>query len=162
MEEWRPIRDFNGYSISDQGNVLNVNTGRVLRPSQNQKRLVIVGIMRGGVQYKRAISHLVADAYLLPPPHESFDAVINLDGDRHNNHVTNLMWRPTWFAMKYNAQFTGYAHGYGHAIIDLESKEVFDNIWHAVTKHGLLIFDVVESLNTQRVVWPTYQRFKAL
>jgi hypothetical protein len=159
MEEWRPIYDFHGYEVSDQGRVLNARSGRILAQTENQRELLMVGLMRGGIQHKRTVSHLVAKAYLLSAEHEAFDSVINLDGDRYNNYARNLMWRPKWFAMRYNFQFRSYVHGYGSTIMDVDSEEKFDNAWDAVIKYGLLVAEVVESVEHQTYVWPTKQRF---
>jgi len=159
MEEWRPIHEFFGYSVSDHGRVLNTRTGRIMALNENQKSLVIVGLVQGGVQYKRTVSHLVAKAFLPEPPHEAFDSVINLDGDRYNNYAINLAWRPRWFALKYHAQFRNRIAGQGIPIADMETGEEFINVWDAVIKYGLLIQDAIESINHQTVVWPTNQRF---
>ncbi len=100
-EIWRPIEAFPGYSVSDHGRIRADKSGRILQLNLNQYGLVQVGLMREGVQYHRSVPLLVARAFL-EPPFEPFDTPINLDGDRHNNHVDNLVWRPRWFAIRYN------------------------------------------------------------
>jgi hypothetical protein len=159
MEEWRPIHEFYGYEASDQGRILNARSGRIMAQTENQKGILMVGLMRGGLQHKRTVSHLVANAYLESAEHEAFDSIINLDGDRYNNFASNLMWRPRWFAMRYNQQFRSYVYGYGQTIMDVDSEEGFDNIWAAVVKYGLLATEVSRSLDNQSLVWPTKQRF---
>jgi hypothetical protein len=159
MENWRPIDEFSGYSVSDQGKVLNNATGRVMRLSQNQRGILLVGLMSKGVQHKRAVNRLVADAYLPPPKYETFSAVINLDGDRHNNWAENLTWRPLWFALRYHSQFRNRENTRGTPIADMETGEEFMNIWDAVVKYGLLASDIFLSIENQTIVWPTNQRF---
>ena len=66
--------------------------------------MVFVGLFRDQEQYKRSVALLVAKAFLKQPS-EFFDTPINLNGDRLDNQVINLMWRPRWFAIKYNRQF---------------------------------------------------------
>ena len=57
-----------------------------------------------------------------------FDTPINLDGDRHNNRVENLTWRPRWFAIKYNQQFRHpYENPIPARIMDLKTGEVSEN-----------------------------------
>ena len=158
MENWRPIQDFQNYSVSDEGRVLNVSTGRIMMLSENQRFLVIVGLMRNGMQYKRAVSHLVADAFLSPPKFETFDSIINLDGDRRNNFATNLMWRPRWFALKHQRQFFSRT-GTGVPVFDQDTGEEYATAWEAAIVNGLLVRDVVESAMQGKEVWPTRQRF---
>ena len=159
MEEWQPIHEFFGYSISNHGRVCNTRTGRIMSLSENQRSLVIVGMMLNGLHYKRTVSHLVAKAFLPAPQHETFDSVINLDGDRRNNWASNLAWRPRWFALIHQAQFNTRIPGSGIPIADMETGEEFINVWDAVIKYGLLIADVTQSIHHQTVVWPTNQRF---
>src|SRR3954463_11128186 len=106
--EFKPIDGFPGYSISSYGRVRNDETDRILALTRNQHGVVQVGLMRDGLQYKRGVALLVARAFLDPPAIETFDTPINLDGDRCNNHIDNLMWRPRWFAVKFHQQFDGH------------------------------------------------------
>jgi len=158
-EEWEPIKGFEDYSVSNFGNIRTNKTGRLLALNINQFGLVQVGLMKDGVQYHRSVPLLVAKAFL-PRDSEPFDTPINLDGDRYNNHVENLMWRPRWFAIKYNQQFRmPYENPIDSRIIDLESGEVSDNSAHCAQRYGLLEQDLVLSILNRTYVWPTYQRF---
>jgi hypothetical protein len=159
VEEWRQLAEFTGYSVSDHGRVLNDKTGRVLSLSINQRTIVIVGMMQRGVQVKRAVSHLVANAFLHPPPHESFDSVINLNGDRFDNYSENLAWRPRWFAFKYHRQFV-HRIGIGIPVKDLDTGTRYQTIWEAAMENGLLVHDIAEAVRNQSRVWPTKQRFE--
>lgn len=159
MEEWRPIGEFPDYSVSDQGRVCNTRTGRIMALTENQRSLVIVGLMQKGIQHKRTVSHLVAKEYLPKPQHETFDSIINLDGDRRNNYAINLAWRPRWFALIHQGQFQSRVSGMGTPIADMDTGEEFVNVWDAVIKYGLLVQDILESINHQTIVWPTNQRF---
>jgi hypothetical protein len=161
MEDWRPIQDFQNYSVSDEGRVLNVSTGRVMLLSENQRQLAVVGLMRSGVQYKRVVSRLVADEFLPSPRNEAFDSVINLDGDRRNNYATNLMWRPRWFVPKYQAQFFNRT-GSGMSVFDLETGEEFATMWEAAIRYGILVRHIYESATLGTNVWPTGQYFARL
>lgn len=159
VEEWRPLTEFTGYLVSDHGRVLNDKTGRVLSLSVNQRTIVIVGMMQRGVQVKRAVSHLVANSFLHPPPNESFDSIINLNGDRFDNFAANLAWRPRWFAFKYHRQFA-HRIGVGIPVLDCESGERYKTIWEAAMDNGLLVHDIAEAVRNKSRVWPTRQRFE--
>lgn len=158
MEDWRPIVEFPAYNVSDQGRVANSKTGRIMKLIENQKTILYVGLFDGERQHNRTVSKLVADAYLAAPPLRTFDSIINLDADRHNNFAENLMWRPRWFALRYHSQFIHRA-GPGKPVADMETGEQYMNVWEAAMTHGLLVNDIVQSMQNQTIVWPTHQRF---
>lgn len=159
-ERWVDVFDFTGYSLSDCGRVLNKRTGLILKPHLNSRGLIIVGLMKNGVQHKRSLSLLVASAFVSRPSSESFDTPINLDGDRSNNHYRNLMWRPLWFARKYSQQFTDGHPTCLSPIEDVETGEVYENSMHASMYNGLLDFDIYLSMINNTYVFPTGQVFR--
>jgi hypothetical protein len=158
-EQWITIEQFPKYSISDHGRVRHDKSGRILQCNVNQYGLLQVGLMHEGVQRHRSVPLLVAKAFLpeLPGP---FDTPINLDGDRYNNHVSNLAWRPRWFAIKYNRQFRyPYGRPIDEFIVDLKTGEVSENSFECAKRYGLLEEDLVYSILNRTFVWPTYQQF---
>jgi hypothetical protein len=159
MEQWQPIENFPGYSVSNYGRVRTDKSGRILALNENQFGLLQVGMMRDGEQKHRSVPLLVAKAFL-PQPSGPFDTPINLDGDRHNNHVDNLTWRPRWFAIKYNQQFRQpYEFPIVAPIVDLKTNEVSENSFECAKRYGLLEQDLVLSILNRTYVWPTYQEF---
>ena len=168
MEElWEPIELFPGYEVSSWGRVRSNKwdeSGKILSQSPNQFGVMQVGMMRDGVQYHRSVPLLVAKAFL-PQVHPdrgkfAFDTPINLDGNRRNNQVDNLVWRPRWFAVKYNRQFRHpYYRPIYQPIIELETGEVSRNSFECAKQYGLLEEDLVLSILNRTYVWPTYQVF---
>lgn len=158
-EEWKIIESFPDYSVSNYGRVRTDKSGRILRCNENQYGLLQVGLMHEGVQKHRSVPLLVAKAFLpeVPGP---FDTPINLDGDRHNNRVENLMWRPRWFAVKYNQQFRyPYEHRINELVMNLETKEIFQNSFECAKYYGLLEDQLVESIMLRTYAWPTFYQF---
>jgi hypothetical protein len=120
-------------------------------------------MMQDGEQKHRSVPRLVIHAFKEPHRYEAFDTPINLDGDRHNNHVDNLEWRPRWFAVKYNRQFIiPYHHPIDFPIEDIRTGEVTDNSLECCKRYGLLEEDLVLSILNRTYVWPTYQEFRIL
>lgn len=167
-ELWEPIELFPDYEVSNWGRVRSRKwdeSGKILSVSPNQYGVMQVGLMRDGVQHHRSVPLLVAKAFL--PPFQkrkqswrAFDTPINLDGDRRNNLVTNLAWRPRWYAVKYNRQFRyPYEHPIYQPIIDLETQEVTKNSFECAKRYGLLEEEVVMSILNRTYAWPTYQYF---
>jgi NUMOD4 motif-containing protein len=162
IEQWKTISHFPDYSVSDHGNVRSDKTGRLLALNENQFGVLQVGMMRDGEQKHRSVPLLVAKAFIPQPP-GPFDTPINLDGNRRNNHADNLVWRPRWFAIKYNRQFR---HPYESPILypieDIKTGEVSENSIECAKRYGLLEEDLVQSILTRTFVWPTYQEFRVI
>src|ERR1700759_870830 len=94
MEEvWVGIEGFPNYSVSNFGRVRSDWTERILVAYPNQSGLVQVGMMANGKQYHRSVPLLVMKAFS-EQPNGAFDTPINKDGDRSNNTLDNLEWRP--------------------------------------------------------------------
>jgi hypothetical protein len=159
---WLPIEDFPGYSVSEEGQVRNDRTGRILALTRNQFGIIQVGLSRFNVQYKRSVALLVAKAHLDPPHLKPFNTPIHLDGDRSNNHYSNLMWRPRWFAVKYHAQFQNDERGFDVPVIELHSGERFRSSWDAAIKYGLIDRDIRIATVNRTYVFPTYQEFRVI
>lgn len=161
-EKWAPIEGFPGYSVSTYGRVRTDKSGRILAVTPNQYGTVRVGMMQRGIQRHRSVALLVATTFLyegLGP----FDTPINMDGDRYNNRIDNLAWRPRWFAVEYNRQFRHpYPYSITTPIVDVNTGEVSPNSFEAARRYGLLESDIVQSVSNRTVAWPTYQQFAVL
>ena len=159
IEQWMVIENFWDYEISNHGRVRSDKTGRFLALNENQYGVVQVGLMRNGTQFHRSVPLLVAKAFIPIKP-AVFDTPINLDGDRHNNHVDNLVWRPRWFAIKYNSQFRYWFEGHiPEPIVDSKTGEVSENSLECAKRYGLLEEDIVSSIQMRTYVGITYQQF---
>lgn len=149
---------FPGYSVSDAGSVRNDETERILLPQVNQHGIVNVGLTKNKVQYKRALSILVAEAFVLRPSF-TFDTPINLDGDRRNNRADNLLWRPRWFATKYYQQFQQTHPCFSRKVQNIETGEVFNTSWEAALTLGALDRDIAFSIVSGAIVPIILQHF---
>jgi hypothetical protein len=161
-EVWKQVEDFENYSVSNFGRVRSNWSERILVSYANQSGLVQVGLMKNGKQYHRSVPLLVA-RFFIPQPSGPFDTPINLDGNRNNNHVDNLMWRPRWFAVKYNKQFkeeVPYENQINVPIEDLKTGEITENSFECAKKYGLLENEIILAILNNTYVWPTYQRFR--
>lgn len=160
MEEWREVHEFPDYSVSDRGRVRNDRADRLMALTVNQGGIVQAGFSSNGKYFKRSVALLVATTFL-PRPMGPFDTPINVDGDRLNNEVENLMWRPRWFAIRYHQQFYRRYHTpIYHKIIDLRTKEISEGSWEACVRYGLIEKELVYAIHNRTYVWPTYQEFR--
>lgn len=163
MNEWVDIPNFPKYEISPRGMVRNKASGRILRPQENQYGLVFVGMLNeDGFQRHRGLGRLTACAFI-PQDLESFDTPINVDGNRWNCGVGNLMWRPRWFAIQYHIQFKRrYSYPIDTKIRDAATGDIYENSWEVVTTFGLLEKELVTAIGYRTYVWPTYQLFEVV
>lgn len=160
-ERWESLIEFPGYSVSDWGHVLNDRTGFRIKATQNTRGVAMVGLMKNGIQHKRSLALLVASVFVLQDRRQmSFDTPINLNGDRMNNHYTNLAWRPLWFARKYSKQFSDGHASFNDPIVDVETGEVYPNSMSVAVTHGLLDIEIYLSMINNTYVWPTGQIFR--
>ncbi len=89
MAEWRDLSDYDGiYQVSDQGQVRNTETGKILQPVKMKNGRLYVTLSSSGFQRKCTVHSLVAAAFLgdCPPNHE----VTHKDGDYTHNEASNL------------------------------------------------------------------------
>ena len=162
METWREIRTFPGYSVSDFGNVRNDETGRIMTLLQNQHGVITVGLTKNLTQHKRSVAKLVATAFIQESSPQ-FDTAVHLDGDRTNNLVENLVWRPRWFATKYYRQLeelNEYNCAFTSPVEEIKTGIVFDTSWHATVVFGIMDREILISILNRTYVWPTYQMFR--
>lgn len=159
-ENWNNISEFPMYSVSTEGRVRRDSSGRMLIYTPNQYGIICVGLMRGEKQHHRSVPLLVARAFI-QNDREAFDTPINLNGDRWDNRVQNLIWRPRWFAIAYNRQFHNlYENPINLEIRDCETGLVFPNSMSVAINFGLLEKDVVLSIINNTIAWPTLQKFE--
>lgn len=159
-ERWVEIFDFPGYSVSDQGRVLNNRTGFYIKATKKPQGLCVVGLMKNGVQHKRSLPLLVASAFVSRHRNEAFDTPVNLNGDRNDNCYKNLVWRPVWFARKYAAQFSDGHPSVHNRIEDVETGEIYSNSMEASVVNGVLDIDIYLSMINNTYVFPTGQVFR--
>lgn len=91
MEIWKDIEGYEDlYEVSDEGNVRNKNTGKLLKPGKNNRGYLCVHLSKDGISKHKTIHRLVAKAFIPNPNNES--EVDHIDKNRSNNNVDNLRW----------------------------------------------------------------------
>jgi len=162
-EEWRAIDGFPLFEVSNLGQVRNRKTGHIKVPQVNQDGCANVLLVARGVQSRRSIAVMVAEAFLEDPPAAWNATPIHLNGDRMNCSVENLEWRPRWFAIRYHQQFhRGIARGFRGGVQHIETGEIFEDVRDAAQKYGMLVEDVIVSAHSSTPVFPSWQRFQLL
>ena len=90
MANWKVIRDYDNYEVSDEGEVRNRKTGRVLKTGYASSGYRKVNLSTGNVVKNALVHRLVADNFLPNPGNKN--VVNHIDGDKSNNRLANLEW----------------------------------------------------------------------
>ncbi len=158
------FEEFPGYNVTTNGEVRSNYTGRGMMPHMNNSGVVCISLIdEGGIQRQRSLAKLVATAFLPKPEYvnQDFDTPINLDYDRWNCAVENLMWRPRWFAYQYHQQRDFASRYYNTTLIrDLETYEVYQGTAAICMKFGLLEQHLRRAIIMELKVFPTMQEFE--
>lgn len=99
--EWRPVVGWaESYEVSEDGRVRSIDReiphprggvhyrkGRMLKPSRDHRGYVQYGLSKNGRLTTKTVHKLVAQAFL-----EGEGIVRHLDGNKENNHYTNLAY----------------------------------------------------------------------
>ena len=99
-EVWAPITGVEGYEVSSHGRVKSLAktwySGRKHSKKETKPETIMAPSLTKGVlgvvisKRLRVVSRLVAGAFIPNPEGKPF--VDHIDGDIHNNHVSNLRW----------------------------------------------------------------------
>jgi HNH endonuclease/NUMOD4 motif/AP2 domain len=133
-EIWMDIADYEGrYQISNFGNArsLQDNHGNARLqnkvPCKCRKGYLYLQMFVKDVQFRDSLHRLVAKAFIPNP--ERKRTVNHIDGNKANNHVSNLEWA-TYSENLLHAHATGLKHGQRHYL----GKKVGDTSqYHNVT-----------------------------
>lgn len=83
------IEPFPNYLIYEDGRVENIKTGRILK-SRIRSRYLCITLSNNKVKKDYLVHRLVALAFIPNPENKA--TVNHIDGDRFNNHKSNLEW----------------------------------------------------------------------
>lgn len=87
MEEWKDIEGFDGYLVSDEGNIWSNKSNSMLRPVM-VNGFYVVGMHNGRKRCNRYVHRLVAQAFITPNINGRQVKIVN--GDHTNVSVRNL------------------------------------------------------------------------
>jgi hypothetical protein len=154
-DEYLPLTEFTNYSINQYGDILNIYDHKMAYMSI-QNGIPKVWLVKNGKQYCRSIPLLVAKTWLERSKWNHFDTPIQLDGDRTNCCVDNLMWRPRWFAIRYHQERKKCTPNCRRqwALESPETGEVFRTYCECATRYGFLERDIKYRVNTPQPMFP--------
>lgn len=89
-EEWRPIKRYPKYLVSNMGRIANVETARIKKTFPNSKGYEIVELDAAGIRHTYRVHRLVAEAFL-DGDGSGLD-VNHKFGNKRDNRATMLEW----------------------------------------------------------------------
>lgn len=159
FESYKVIPEFPDYMISSFGRVYNHKYNRWMDRSPIQSGELTVGLTKDGVQHRRSVKVLVANAFV-PGRDDLFDTPVLLDQNPTNLHADNIVWRPRSFAWKYSQQFDDPPPwAYQGPVMDLNTRVHYENLIEAAMSLGLLIADIRMNMLHKRPVFPMNAMF---
>lgn len=137
IEEWKPVKDYDDYLISNFGRVKSIKykKERILKPKKNHKGYLSVGLSNNG-KYKNAVIHrLVANAFLENT--YNLPQVNHKDENKQNNCVSNLEFCTNDYNMKYSR---------AKKVIQYDKENNFIKEWNCINEaqRELNILHIVE------------------
>lgn len=90
MIEWRPIKNYGNYEISNTGKIINLKRSKVLIESVSVYGYCLVTLCQNNIRVSKRVHRLVAQAFIPNP--EGKPQINHIDGNKLHNHTTNLEW----------------------------------------------------------------------
>ena len=90
MKRWVPAKDLPMYEVSNEGDIRNIKTGRILRQQLNARGYPTLTVRKDKQQLTKTVHRIIADSFF-DGDHDELD-VNHKDGNKTNNYVSNLEW----------------------------------------------------------------------
>ena len=164
------ILDFENYSVSLDGRVINNTTKKCKKPADNHSGngYLYVDLYKDGKRHRKYVHRLVAEAYIPNPLNLPF--VNHIDGNPKNNNYKNLEWCTPKQNVEHAAKTLKVMRQYeaandkrkkpicGFNIITKEKTEIFNSICEASKKTNIPTSNIVANLkgrqaHTKDIIW---------
>lgn len=133
MKEWKEIKGFENYKISNDGEVMN-GEGKKLKPFKTNSGYLQIHLFKDGKRYKKYIHRLVAEYFVIRPRSILYNEVNHIDGNKKNNSANNL----EWVTRSENLNHSYYAlRNRVKAVKCIETDVVYPSINEASRKTGI-------------------------
>jgi len=129
-EIWVDIDGYDGkYQVSNFGRVksFKYKNPRILKTYISGKGYIYIDLCKNSVYKKTGVHRLVAKAFISNP--SNFPEVNHEDGEKTNNHVSNLNWKDGKGQMKHARDVLGFnQNGENSHVAKMTEKQVLEMI----------------------------------
>lgn len=92
-EVWKDVVGYEGlYKISEYGEILITKRNKFLKSHRHRIGYDRVTLSRKGRKKNHYVHRLVGEAFLEPPKNVNQNQINHIDGNKNNNHFSNLEW----------------------------------------------------------------------
>ena len=92
MKDWRTIPSYPDYEASDDGEIRNIKTGRIMKQQTNDRGNYSLQLRKDKRSHTVRASRLVAEAFVPCDEDIAYLDAIHIDSDKSNNRPDNLKW----------------------------------------------------------------------
>ena len=85
---FKPIDGYNNYFISNDGDILNLHTGRIMKANVNRDGYALITLYKNSTPKTYQVHRLVAKAFIKDDAERT--QVNHINGNKLNNNLTNL------------------------------------------------------------------------
>lgn len=90
MEIWKTAKGHSNYLVSDHDRVKKKSTGKILVSTYDSREYPAVTLIDSDGQHTKTVHRLVAETFI--PNVLNKRTVNHIDGNKRNNHISNLEW----------------------------------------------------------------------
>ena len=122
---WRVIEEFPDYIINEYGEIFKIHGNQsyiIMKPKLDKDGYLNIGLRNSKGRFYRRIHQLVAKAFIDNP--KNYEVVNHIDGNKTNNHFTNLEWCTVAYNTRYSYTHLGRK---GNHTTDIKCKLKVDN-----------------------------------
>ena len=83
-ENWRSIKEFDNYLVSNKGRIMNGKTGKILKPYDNGHGYEKVKLCKDRKKIQKLVHRLVGEAFIDNP--NNLETINDIDQDKQNNN----------------------------------------------------------------------------
>ena len=133
--EWKQIQGYENYEVSNEGQVRNKKTGKILKPAKNNCGYLQVILYKDNKRKSFLIQRLVADVWIPNP--DNLPEVNHIDENKEDNRVENLEWCTRQYNMSYGTRGKRQSKTQSRKVYCVELDQTFNSIKEAERETGI-------------------------